>query len=82
MGDRKMLEGNVFPERKELKNIRLLFFPKGYLGIELIMYGMMLLTLLFFGIYGGMMSFLGGIIFIAVGFVIQLNIMNENPVKR
>ncbi|GAH45472.1 unnamed protein product, partial [marine sediment metagenome] len=54
----------------------------GYLGIELIMYGMILLTLLFFGIYGSVMSFLVGIIFISVGIVIQLNISGEKPEKR
>lgn len=71
------LEGTIFPERKEPKNIRLLFFPRGYLGLELISYGLFLLTLLFFNIYGCVFSLLASIVFISIGIIIQLNIMSD-----
>ena len=62
----------MFPKPEELKNLRLLFFPRGLAGLELICYGIFILLLLFLGIYGGVFSFLAGIIFIAVGFQIQI----------
>lgn len=68
------LKGTIFPKGKELKDISLLFFPKGYLGLELICYGMLILFLLFFNIFGGMLSFIVGFALICVGSEIQLRI--------
>ena len=75
------LEGTIFPERKELKNIRMLIFPKGYLGLELITYGLFILMILFLDIYGCIFSLIAGVIFILVGINIQLNISLENDAK-